>query len=135
MFAALADGTRRAVLHDLDGGPRSITELAAPHGMSLTGFIKHVRVLEDAGLLVREKEGRTVRCTLTPDPMRNAAAWLAHYEKFWNERLDALARYLYHEEEVRPWPAESKKNPRSASPAPSARRKKKSGGRGPKPKP
>ena len=90
VFAALADGTRRAVLHDLDGGPRSITELAAPHGMSLTGFIKHVRVLEDAGLLVREKEGRTVRCTLTPDPMRNAAAWLAHYEKFWNERLDAL---------------------------------------------
>jgi DNA-binding transcriptional ArsR family regulator len=135
IFAALADGTRRAVLQSLDAGPVSVTELAAPHGMSLTGFMKHLRVLEDAGLIAREKEGRVVSCTLSPAPMREAAIWLARYEKFWAERLDALARYLYHEEEIRPCPPKPKNARRSASAAPSAPPRKKSGGRGPKPKP
>ncbi|HEX4328425.1 MAG TPA: metalloregulator ArsR/SmtB family transcription factor [Burkholderiales bacterium] len=134
VFAALADGTRRAVLQSLDAGPRSVTELAAPHGMSLPGFMKHLRVLEDAGLIAREKSGRVVSCTLSPAPMRDAAAWLAHYEKFWNERLDALARYLYHDKEINACPPPPKSARRSTSPAPSPRPRKGSGGRGPKPK-
>ncbi|MBE7368372.1 ArsR/SmtB family transcription factor [Ramlibacter pallidus] len=118
VFWALSDATRRGVIDTLTRGPASVTELAQPHGMSLPGFMKHLRVLEDAGLLVRAKEGRTVRCELAPGALEDAAMWLAHYEKFWNARLDALGRYLYHEEEVQPWkPAGSRKGPNSASPA------------------
>jgi hypothetical protein len=69
--------------------------------------MKHLRVLEDAGLIARAKDGRVVNCTLSPEPMRAASDWLARYEKFWNGQLDSLARYLYHEEEVHPWKNEA----------------------------
>ena len=132
VFWALSDATRREVVERLMHGPASVTELAQPHGMSLPGFMKHLRVLEDAGLVTRVKEGRVVRCELAAEPMQEAAMWLAHYEKFWTARLDALGRYLYHEEEVHPWPAAPQKNgPASASPGSTASRRKKSGGRGP----
>jgi DNA-binding transcriptional ArsR family regulator len=134
VFAALADRTRRAVLQSLDRGSLSVTELARPYGMSLPGFIKHLRVLEDAGLIARTKEGRVVSCTLAPQPMQGAAMWLSRYEKFWKERLDALARYLYHQQETTSWP-KPKKSPRSGSPATSTRPPKKSGKRGPTRKP
>src|SRR5436853_6147985 len=104
VFAALADPTRRAVLNRLAGGSVGVSELAQPHGMSLPGFMKHLRVLEEAGLVLREKEGRVVRCELAAEPMQEAAMWLAHYEKFWNHRFDTLGRYLYHQEQVDPWP-------------------------------
>ncbi|HEY4374391.1 MAG TPA: metalloregulator ArsR/SmtB family transcription factor [Burkholderiales bacterium] len=139
VFAALADGTRRAILQALDAGPQSVTALAAPHGMSLTGFMKHLKVLEDAGLVAREKNGRVVSCTLSPTPMRAAAQWLSQYEKFWTERLDALARYLYHDQEINPCPpppsSSAKTAPPSASPASTRPPRKGSGGRGRKPKP
>jgi DNA-binding transcriptional ArsR family regulator len=133
VFWALSDATRRDVLERLgEQGGASVTELAQPHGMSLPGFMKHLRVLEDAGLVTRWKEGRVVRCELAAKPMQEAAMWLAHYEMFWNERLDALGRYLYHQEEVNPWPrALSAKSPASPSPAATRSRPKKSGGRGP----
>ena len=132
VFWALSDATRREVVERLMHGPASVTELSQPHGMSLPGFMKHLRVLEDAGLVTRVKEGRVVRCELAAEPMQEAAMWLAHYEKFWTARLDALGRYLYHEEEVHPWPAAPPKNgPASASPGSTASRRKKSGGRGP----
>src|SRR5512133_1036871 len=137
VFWALSDATRREVLERLgeDGGA-TVTELAQPHGMSLPGFMKHLRVLEDAGLVTRSKEGRVVRCELAAQPLQEAAMWLAHYEKFWTARLDALGRYLYHEEEVHPWPAAPQKNvPASASPGSTASRRKKSGERGPNRKP
>jgi DNA-binding transcriptional ArsR family regulator len=108
VFRALSDSTRRAVVDRLTQGAASVSELAEPWGMSLPGFMKHLRVLEDAGLVVRTKEGRTVRCELAPRALEDAAMWLAHYEKFWNARLDALGRYLYHQEEVNPWPAAPK---------------------------
>ena len=104
VFSALADPTRRRVLRSLGEGSRTVTELAQPHGMSLPGFMKHLAVLEAAGLIARSKEGRVVRCRLDAAPMREAAAWLAHYEQFWSQRLDALARLLYHEDEVHPAP-------------------------------
>jgi DNA-binding transcriptional ArsR family regulator len=101
VFGALSDPTRRAVLESLSKGSLPVTELATPHSMSLTGFMKHLRVLEDAGLVGRSKDGRVVQCTLLPEPMQGAAAWLAGYQQFWSERLDSLARYLDQREELR----------------------------------
>ena len=103
IFSALADPTRRGVLERLAGGELAVSELAAPHGMSLPGFMKHLRVLESAGLIARLKQGRVVRCTLSAAPMQEAAMWLSRYEKFWGERLDALGRYLYHQQELKTW--------------------------------
>jgi len=100
----LADRTRRDVLLALGHGERSVSELAQPHGMSLTGFMKHLRVLEDAGLIERIKQGRVVRCELSAQPLQEAAVWLSRYEKFWTERFDALGRFLYHQKELSPWP-------------------------------
>jgi DNA-binding transcriptional ArsR family regulator len=101
VFAALSDPTRRQVLEALGEGSQSVSTLAQSHGMSLPGFMKHLRVLESAGLIARLKEGRVVRCTLAAEPMQEAAMWLSRYEKFWGERLDALGRYLYHQQELK----------------------------------
>jgi DNA-binding transcriptional ArsR family regulator len=134
VFAALSDSTRRAVLETLgQGGAHTVTELAQPHGMSLTGFMKHLRVLENAGLVSRTKEGRIVRCELSPLPMQEAAVWLSRYEKFWAQRLDALARFLYHQEETewRALPPETKNAPPSHSAGATKSPPRKSGGRGP----
>ncbi len=103
-FAALADPTRRAILSRLAedaADPRGrgvqVTALAAPFrgAMSLPAVSKHLRVLERAGLLTQEKDGRVRRCQLQPEPLAAAAAWIAHYQKFWSDRLDALADYLH----------------------------------------
>ncbi|MCS3504857.1 ArsR/SmtB family transcription factor [Achromobacter sp. AGC78] len=114
VFSALADGTRRRVLADLEQGTATVSELARPHAMSLPAFLKHLRVLEDAGLIARAKDGRVVSCTLSPQPMQAASDWLARYEKFWTGQLDSLARYLYHDEEIHPCP------PPPATPPPPA---------------
>ena len=131
IFSALADPTRRGVLDRLAGGGLAVSELAAPHGMSLPGFMKHLRVLEDAGLISREKEGRVVSCELSAAPMKAASAWMSRYEKFWSDKLDSLARYLYQQEELQTWNKPASKNPRFpfGGTTPSPRRK--SGGRGP----
>ena len=132
VFWALSDATRRGVMDRLAQGGATVTELAGPHGMSLPGFMKHLRVLEDAGLLTRLKEGRVVRCELAAEPMQEAAMWLSYYEKFWTAQLDALGRYLYHQEEIHSWPrAPRKTGPASTSPAKTPSRRKKSGGPGP----
>jgi DNA-binding transcriptional ArsR family regulator len=81
-FAALADPTRRAVLERLGAGPATITELADPYGMSLTGMKKHVLVLEDAGLVITEKVGRARRCTLAPYAFEGISAWLQRLDRF-----------------------------------------------------
>src|SRR5437868_14090442 len=104
VFAALADKTRRGILETLSqGNDLAVSELARPHDMSLPGFMKHLRVLEDAGLIARSKEGRVVSCELSAAPMQAAAAWISRYEKFWTEKLDSLARYLYQQEELQTW--------------------------------
>ncbi|HTP71186.1 MAG TPA: metalloregulator ArsR/SmtB family transcription factor [Burkholderiaceae bacterium] len=135
VFAALADSTRRSVLRQLEGGSRSVSELAQPHGMSLTGFMKHLAVLEAAGLIARSKEGRVVSCELDAAPMQEAALWMARYRRFWTEKLDALGRYLYHQEEVSPWKESRERGkPRrakSASVATTASPPRRSGARGP----
>jgi DNA-binding Lrp family transcriptional regulator len=120
------------VLRSLAEGSRPVSELAEPHGMSLPGFLKHLKVLEDAGLITRFKEGRVVRCTLRAEPMQEALMWLAFYEKFWAERLDALERYLEQQEETNPWTsARSKSARRSRSSGAMRRPRRGSGGRGP----
>lgn len=94
-FSALADPTRRAILARLDRNPGlSVSELARPFPVSLPAVMKHLDVLSDAGLIAREKTGRTVLCHLTPGPMEGAMAWLAHYERFWSASIDRLADFL-----------------------------------------
>jgi DNA-binding transcriptional ArsR family regulator len=137
IFSALADPTRRGVLESLSGGELAVSELAAPSGMSLPGFMKHLRVLEDAGLISREKEGRVVSCELSAAPMKAASAWMSRYEKFWSDKLDSLARYLYQQEELQTWnkpafkPVYPPTSPRSPSTGGFPSRRKKSGARGP----
>ena len=81
-FAALADPTRRAVLERLGVGSATISELAEPFGMSLTGMKKHVRVLEDAQLVATEKVGRVRRCTLQPYAFEGISTWLRRLDRF-----------------------------------------------------
>ena len=98
-FAALVDQTRRTILTRLgreDGV--TITELAKPFPITLPGIMKHLDVLEEAGLITRSKEGRTVTVRLRPDPMRSALDWLRRHERFWSRRLDHLAAYAEREE-------------------------------------
>jgi DNA-binding transcriptional ArsR family regulator len=93
-FAALSDTTRRDILKRLGRGPATVSELAEPFGMSLTGLKKHVQVLEDARLVTTEKVGRTRVCTLGPDRLDDALDWIALYRRVWNRRLDGLEAYL-----------------------------------------
>ena len=93
-FAALADPTRRAIIARLARGEASVTELAEPFDVSLPAISKHLRVLERAGLLVQEKEGRIRRCQLVATPLKEASHWIARYEQFWKGQFDALADYL-----------------------------------------
>lgn len=93
-FSALADATRRAMLICLAFTESSITELAAPFNMSLPALTKHLRVLELARLVAREKHGRVNRCRLVAAPMQDAAAWIGRYRVFWEKQFDALATYL-----------------------------------------
>jgi DNA-binding transcriptional ArsR family regulator len=89
-FRALADPTRRGMIASLALGDRSIGELAEPFAMSFAGASKHVKVLEDAGLIARRKRGRTHVISLEARPLEEAERWLRQWEKFWNARLDRL---------------------------------------------
>ena len=93
-FSALSDPTRRAILERLGRGSATIGELAEPSGMSLTGLGKHVRVLEEAGLVTTEKVGRTRECRLWPGRLEDAARWIERYRRLWERRLDGLEGYL-----------------------------------------
>ncbi len=91
VFHALSDPTRRAILQRLATRPRTVGELSEPFNMSLNAVSKHLKALERAGLISREVRGRRHHCQLNPEALANAYEWLAFYERFWNERLDALA--------------------------------------------
>ena len=93
-FAALVDPTRRAILARLEReDSASISALAQPFAIKLPAVMKHLGVLDDAGLITRSKLGRTVTVRLRPEPMREAIDWLRRYERFWSKRLDRLAVY------------------------------------------
>jgi len=94
VFSAVADPTRRAILAGLARKPATVTEIAAPFEVSLNAISKHILVLERAGLVERQVVGREHRCRLNPAPLRNASAWLEHYRRFWDVRLDALEQHI-----------------------------------------
>lgn len=108
VFGALADPTRRAILARLATGETSLSELARPfvhsasaertqgkpHKMSLVAVQKHVRVLERAGLVETEKEGRVRRCALQPKPLRTAAEWIDFCQTFWEDQFNALEQFI-----------------------------------------
>src|SRR5712675_965725 len=93
-FAALADPTRRAILARLASGEASVTELAEPFEMSLPAISKHLKVLERAGLIARGREAQWRPCRLAAGPLKDAADWLDHYRRFWDESFDRLEDYL-----------------------------------------
>jgi DNA-binding transcriptional ArsR family regulator len=106
-FAALVDPTRRAILARLEReGDASVSDLARPFAIKLPAVMKHLDVLDDAGLIRRSKVGRTVTVRLAPEPMREALDWLRRYEHFWSASLDRLAAYAEGKE------AEAKENDR-----------------------
>jgi DNA-binding transcriptional ArsR family regulator len=94
IFAALADATRRAIIEQLRKGEATVSEVAAPHDMTLPAVSKHLRVLEDAGLLRRRVEGRTHLLTVNAKPLAQATDWLERQRKFWEGSFDRLATLL-----------------------------------------
>ena len=117
-FAALADPTRRAIVDRLARQSQlAVSEIAAPFAVSLPAVMKHLDVLARAGLVEREKTGRTVHCRLRAAPMETAMQWLARYERFWSEKLDALAKFV-EEDACSPSPA----SPSSAASKPRRRK-------------
>jgi DNA-binding transcriptional ArsR family regulator len=93
-FAALSDPTRRGILERLGRGRATVSELAEPVGISLTGMKKHLQVLEGAGLVTTEKVGRTRFCTLGPQDLDEVQRWIAGYRLMLEERLDRLGELL-----------------------------------------
>jgi DNA-binding transcriptional ArsR family regulator len=97
-FRALADPTRRGMLARLALGEKSIGELAEPFAMSFAGASKHVKVLEEAGLIARRKVGRTHFISIDAKPLEEAERWMRQWERFWNSRLDRLQALVESEE-------------------------------------
>jgi DNA-binding transcriptional ArsR family regulator len=93
-FFALADPIRRAMLVCMAFAESSVTELAAPFNISLPALSKHLRILQQAGLIERRKEGRFNLCRLAATPMQDAATWTSRYRMFWEKQFDSLAAYL-----------------------------------------
>ncbi|XHS76544.1 ArsR/SmtB family transcription factor [Burkholderiaceae bacterium UC74_6] len=92
VFAALSNAGRRCILSRLErAGDQSVSELAEPLGIKLPAMLKQLGVLEDAGLITRHKDGRTVQVSLAAGPLGDATDWLRRYERFWSPRLDRLA--------------------------------------------
>jgi DNA-binding transcriptional ArsR family regulator len=92
-FGALADRTRRAILARLSAGDSTVGELAEPFAMSRPAISKHLRVLERAGLVRTDRDGRVSRCSLNASGLREASSWVDEYRVFWENQLEALARY------------------------------------------
>jgi DNA-binding transcriptional ArsR family regulator len=102
VFHALGDPTRRRMLSELARGERTVGQLADPFAISLAAASKHIKALENAGLIRREVRGRTHMCRLDPGPLASAHEWLAFYERFWSDRLDLLERLLREEAQRKP---------------------------------
>ena len=94
VFAALSDPTRREMLDRLARGRATVSDLAAGRRMTLAAVLKHLGVLENAGLVRTGKAGRVRHCELTPRPLAAVAGWIRNYEPLWNRRLENLSRYL-----------------------------------------
>jgi DNA-binding transcriptional ArsR family regulator len=98
-FAALADPTRRAILRRLKDGEATVGELAAPHAMSLPSISRHLKVLEEAGLIVKSRSAQWRPRRLDAGPLAEADAWLEPYRRFFETRLAGLEQQLSNEQE------------------------------------
>ena len=105
VFFALSDPVRRQILRRLDEGPALVSELAEPFDMSLQAVSRHIQVLVRSGLVAQERTGRIARCNLDAAPLYDAAAWINHYTKYWQQSFDELAAYV----KALPPPSASKK--------------------------
>lgn len=94
VFHALSDGTRRAILRDIAAQGKNVSEIARPYAMSLAAVSKHLKVLENAGLITREKRGTARIISMNPKMIREARIWLEEHEAFWRSSLDALDAFL-----------------------------------------
>ena len=94
VFAALADPTRRSIVRRLADGEATVLELAEPFPISLPAISRHLKVLEQAGLISRGRDGQTRPCRLRPEPLREIAAWAEHTQAAWEQRLDRLEAHL-----------------------------------------
>ena len=108
-FAALADPTRRAILARLSTGEATVSELAAPFDISLPAVSKHLKVLENAGLIARGRDAQWRPCRLEGAPLRDAASWIEQYRRFWEESFDRLDEYLTHLRQQEPRDASDRK--------------------------
>jgi DNA-binding transcriptional ArsR family regulator len=108
VFHALGDATRRSMLRSLAQGERTVSQLAEPFSISLAAASKHIKALENAGLIQREVHGRTHTCRLDPGPLASANQWLLYYQDFWNSRLNVLERLLTEEANTASQPAPKK---------------------------
>jgi len=97
VFSALADPTRRAIIERLAKGEASAGQLAEPFGISKPAISKHLRVLENADLIVRKKDAQWHRFQLKSDALKAASEWIARYRIFWEDQLNALSDYLEHD--------------------------------------
>lgn len=91
---ALSHPSRRAIIRRLADGPARFTDVARPLDVSLNAVTKHLKLLERAGLIEREKRGREVFISLQPEPLRLVSGWVHEYERFWNERLDRFEQHF-----------------------------------------
>jgi DNA-binding transcriptional ArsR family regulator len=106
VFHALGDATRRRMVGELAKGERTVGQLAEPFSISLAAASKHIKALENAGLIRREVRGRTHHCRLSPGPLAGAHQWLSFYERFWVDRLDLLESLLRSEDAQKSDPRE-----------------------------
>ena len=94
VLTAISHPTRRAIIGQLANGPARFLDVAKPFDTALNAVTKHLKLLERAGLIERERKGREVFISLRGEPLREVAGWLQHYERFWNERLDLFQQYF-----------------------------------------
>jgi DNA-binding transcriptional ArsR family regulator len=94
VLSAISHPTRRAIIKRLAGGPARFLEIAEPFDVALNAITKHLKLLERAGLIEREKKGREVFISLRPAALRLVADWVHEYERFWNEKLDEFQGYF-----------------------------------------
>lgn len=99
IYKAVADPTRRAILTSLSQGDKNVTELLEPHNISMPALSRHLTILREVGLVTQERRGRHRLYKLSPTPLRDISDWLAQFEHFWDDKLDALAIYLGQEGE------------------------------------
>lgn len=93
VLTAISHPSRRAIIEGLAQGPKRFTDVAEPFDLALNSITKHLKLLDRAGLIKRERQGREVFISLRPEPLRLVSEWVHEYEQFWNERMDEFQQH------------------------------------------